>query len=79
MHYVPIIDPGISASEPPGTYPPWDEGLHLSVFVRNHTNQPFIGKVSVYHYCVLKDLARPIPSICICIISIHQIISICGM
>lgn len=45
MHYVPIFDPGVSASETPGTYPPWDEGLHLGVFVRNHTNQPFIGKV----------------------------------
>lgn len=45
MHYVPIIDPGISASEPPGTYPPWDQGMFLGVFVRNHTNQPFIGKV----------------------------------
>lgn len=45
MHYVPIIDPGISASEPPGTYIPWDEGLHLEVFIQNHTNLPFIGKV----------------------------------
>ncbi|KAG0722981.1 Lysosomal alpha-glucosidase [Chionoecetes opilio] len=45
MHYVPIIDPGISASEAPGTYPPWDQGRFLQVFVRNSTNQPFIGKV----------------------------------
>lgn len=46
MHYVPIIDPGISASEAPNTYPPWDEGVHLNIFVRNESNLPFIGKVS---------------------------------
>lgn len=48
MHYVPIIDPGISASEPPGTYIPWDEGLHLEIFIQNQTNQPFIGKVCMH-------------------------------
>lgn len=46
MHYIPIIDPGISASEAPNTYPPWDEGVHLNIFVRNESNLPFIGKVS---------------------------------
>lgn len=45
MHYVPIIDPGISAAEPQHTYPPWDEGVHLRVFVRNSSNMPFVGKV----------------------------------
>lgn len=45
MHYVPIIDPGISAAEPPHTYPPWDEGARLGIFIRNSSNLPFIGKV----------------------------------
>ncbi|XP_042231432.1 lysosomal alpha-glucosidase-like [Homarus americanus] len=45
MHYVPIIDPGISAAEQPHTYPPWDEGVSLGVFIRNSSNMPFIGKV----------------------------------
>lgn len=49
MHYVPIIDPGISAAEPPHTYPPWDEGVHLRVFVRNSSNMPFVGKVGVFY------------------------------
>ncbi|XP_045600359.2 lysosomal alpha-glucosidase [Procambarus clarkii] len=45
MHYVPIIDPGISAAEPYHTYLPWDEGVRFAIFVRNSSNLPFIGKV----------------------------------
>ncbi|CAL4155464.1 unnamed protein product, partial [Meganyctiphanes norvegica] len=45
MHYIPIIDPGISAAEHKDTYLPWDEGIKLGVFVRNISDQPFIGKV----------------------------------
>lgn len=45
MHYVQIIDPGISAAEPPLTYPPWDEGINLNIFVVNSSSLPFIGKV----------------------------------
>lgn len=47
MHYIPLIDPGVSASEKPGTYPPYDEGISMDIFVRNSSGQPFIGKVSV--------------------------------
>ncbi|XP_076060540.1 lysosomal alpha-glucosidase-like [Oratosquilla oratoria] len=45
MHYVPIIDPGISAAETAGSYPPWDDGVTLGVFVKNSSGDPFIGKV----------------------------------
>ncbi|KAK7068401.1 hypothetical protein SK128_024681, partial [Halocaridina rubra] len=45
MHYIPIIDPGISAAEPLHTYPPWDEGVALNIFVKNASGMPFIGKV----------------------------------
>lgn len=45
QHYVLIIDPGISAAEHTHSYPPWDEGLHLNIFVRNDSDLPFIGKV----------------------------------
>ena len=45
MHYIPIIDPGISASEPAGTYPPYDDGFKAGIFIRNQSNLPFIGKV----------------------------------
>lgn len=45
MHYVPIIDPGISGSEPVGSYPPYDKGVEMDIFVKNATGQIFIGKV----------------------------------
>ena len=43
MKYIPMFDPGISASETPGTYPPYDLGMLLNIFVKNSTGQPFIG------------------------------------
>ena len=43
MKYIPMFDPGISASERPGTYPPYDLGMTLDIFVKNSTGQPFIG------------------------------------
>lgn len=45
MHYIPLIDPGVSASEVRGTYPPYDIGIKMNIFVKNSTDQPFIGKV----------------------------------
>lgn len=45
MHYVPILDPGVSGSETPGTYPAYDKGLEMKIFVMNSSSQPFIGKV----------------------------------
>lgn len=60
MHYIPLIDPGVSGSEKPGTYPPYDEGLQLDIFVKNSSGQPFVGKVSLVwdlscHNNVSKD------------------------
>lgn len=49
MHYIPLIDPGISGSEKPGTYPPYDVGLKMDIFVKNSTGQTFVGKVSKQH------------------------------
>lgn len=45
MHYIPLIDPGISASETPGTYEPFDRGVKMDIFVKNSTGNLFIGKV----------------------------------
>lgn len=45
MHYIPLIDPGVSGSEKPGTYPPFDKGIEMDIFIKNTTGQPFIGKV----------------------------------
>ncbi|CAB1342335.1 unnamed protein product [Coregonus sp. 'balchen'] len=44
MRYILILDPGISSTSPPGTYPPFDEGQRRGVFIRNSTGQTLIGK-----------------------------------
>uniref|UniRef100_A0A8C7QEM1 Lysosomal alpha-glucosidase n=1 Tax=Oncorhynchus mykiss TaxID=8022 RepID=A0A8C7QEM1_ONCMY len=45
IKYILILDPGISSTSPPGTYPPFDEGQRRGVFIRNSTGQTLIGKV----------------------------------
>lgn len=46
MHYIPIIDAGVSADEKGGTYTPYDEGVKLGIFVNDSDkNLPFKGKV----------------------------------
>jgi lysosomal alpha-glucosidase len=45
-HYVNIIDPGISATQPNGTYPPYDDGLKRGIFIRKfNSTEPIIGQV----------------------------------
>lgn len=46
MKYIVITDPGISSREPAGSYPPYDEGLEMDIFVKNASNLPMEGKVS---------------------------------
>uniref|UniRef100_A0A8C5E1Q5 Glucosidase, alpha n=1 Tax=Gouania willdenowi TaxID=441366 RepID=A0A8C5E1Q5_GOUWI len=45
MKYILILDPGISSTSPPGTYPPFDDGLRRDVFIKNATGHVLIGKV----------------------------------
>ncbi|XP_014243095.1 lysosomal alpha-glucosidase-like [Cimex lectularius] len=46
MRAVLILDPGVSASEPRGSYPPYDAGLKQDVFIKDYTGKkPLIGKV----------------------------------
>lgn len=45
MHYIPLIDCGVSSGEPIGTYPPYDDGVKMDIFVKNSTGQIFVGKV----------------------------------
>ncbi|CAF3783626.1 unnamed protein product [Rotaria sordida] len=45
-HYVNIIDPGISSTQPPGTYPPYDEGLKQGIFITKYNStEPIVGEV----------------------------------
>lgn len=45
LKYVLILDPGISTTSPPGTYPPFEDGLKRDVFIKNITGDILIGKV----------------------------------
>ncbi|CAF4104310.1 unnamed protein product [Adineta steineri] len=45
-HYMNIIDPGISSTQPAGTYPPYDEGLRQGVFITKYNStEPIVGEV----------------------------------
>lgn len=59
MHYVPILDPGISGCEPNGSYAPYDEGLLADAFVKNNDGSIFIGKVWNSKCTVFPDFTSP--------------------
>jgi lysosomal alpha-glucosidase len=44
QRYVMITDPGISSTQPRGTYRPLDEGIEDDVFI-NVSGKPLVGKV----------------------------------
>lgn len=45
MHWVPIVDAGVSAGEPAGTYNPWDDGVKMDTFVKDINGNIYIAKV----------------------------------
>jgi lysosomal alpha-glucosidase len=46
MHYVNIIDPGISSTQPAGSYPPYDDGIKRGIFIKKfNSSEPIIGRV----------------------------------
>ena len=46
-HYVNIIDPGISSTQPAGSYAPFDEGLKRGIFIKKYNStDPIIGRVT---------------------------------
>jgi alpha-glucosidase (family GH31 glycosyl hydrolase) len=59
MHYVVIVDPGVSGSEPPGSYPPYDRGLEMDVFIKNSSGNVFIGQVWNPNSTVWPDFTHP--------------------
>jgi lysosomal alpha-glucosidase len=57
QHYVNIIDPAISSSQPSGSYPAFDEGIKQNVFIKKYnSNDPIIGKVRSLLICVDTDI-----------------------
>lgn len=59
MHYIPLIDPGVSAGEKQGEYEPYDYGLKLGIFVTDEKNKPFLGKVWNGVSTVWPDFTHP--------------------
>lgn len=59
MHYVTIIDPGVSGGEPAGSYPPYDRGMELDIFMKNSSGQPFVGRVWNPTSTVWPDFLNP--------------------
>lgn len=45
QHYVSMIDPAISSSQPSGSYPPYDDGVKEDVFIKDVNGKILIGKV----------------------------------
>ncbi|KAM8798466.1 lysosomal alpha-glucosidase-like [Eudromia elegans] len=45
QRYVMILDPGISSTNPNGSYWPFDEGLRQGLFINTTQGQPLIGQV----------------------------------
>ena len=61
MHFVPIIDPAVSGSEEPGTYPPYDLGKELDIFIKSpNTGKDFVGKVWNPKTSVFPDFSNPL-------------------
>ncbi|KAM7285776.1 lysosomal alpha-glucosidase-like [Ixodes scapularis] len=58
-HYVVIVDPAVSGSEPPGTYPPYDQGMEMDIFVKNMSGGVVYAKVWNDKSSVFPDFTHP--------------------
>lgn len=58
-HYVMIFDPAISGSEAPASYPPYDDGIAMDIFVKNITGGVVYGKVWNAVSSVFPDFSHP--------------------
>lgn len=59
MHYIPLIDAGISADDS-GSYLPYEEGIKQDIFVKDGiSNKPFFGKVWNLVSTVWPDFTNP--------------------
>jgi lysosomal alpha-glucosidase len=57
--FIPILDPAVSAAEPKGTYPPYDEGIEMDIFVKNEDGSNFIGQVWNWETSIFPDFSHP--------------------
>jgi len=59
MYYIPIVDPGISGAETPGSYAPYDDGLAQGIFIKDSNDRVFVGKVWNPVSTVWPDFSHP--------------------
>lgn len=59
MHYVAMLDPGVSGSEPEGSYPPYTDGVSMDTFVKDQDGNIFIGHVWNDADTVFPDFFHP--------------------
>ena len=63
FHVFLLQDPGLNCIQKPGSYQPYDLGLKLDLFIKNHTGQQLVGMVNrtghengTYRKCVKRFL-----------------------
>ena len=61
LHYIPIIDPGISSTEK-DAYTPYDLGIKMDIFIKNARGKPFNGRVWTNGKTVWPDFSHPMAS-----------------
>ncbi|XP_015792613.1 lysosomal alpha-glucosidase-like [Tetranychus urticae] len=59
LHYVLIMDAGVSGSEPPGSYPPLDDGKKDDIFIKNKSGEIFLGRVWNFETTAFPDFTNP--------------------
>ena len=60
---IPSSDPCISAGEPAGTYPPYDDGDKLDIWVKNASGDPLLAKVWPEDYCHFPDFFKTVTEV----------------
>ena len=60
MKFVPILDPAISSGEPSGSYPAFDDGVELDIWVKDPAGAPLVGQVWPDDPTYFPDFSNPV-------------------
>ena len=60
---LPYLDPCITTGEPAGSYPPYDDGTKLDIWVKNSSGQPLTAKVWPAENCNFPDFSNPVAQV----------------